>query len=74
MVVVVLYVFHLKAIIIIIMIIIIIIIIIMSLFNEDNIFSKHTYLTYGPLKSKTDIRTTQRTIFYFFGNLKAEQV
>ena len=26
--------------------------IIMSLFNEDNIFSKYTYLTYGPLKSK----------------------
>ena len=24
----------------------------MSLFNEDNIFSKYTYLTYGPLKSK----------------------
>ena len=33
-------------------IIIIIIIIIMSLFNEDNIFSKYTNLTYGPLKSK----------------------
>ena len=30
----------------------IIIIIIMSLFNEDNIFSKYTNLTYGPLKSK----------------------
>ena len=28
------------------------IIIIMSLFNEDNIFSKYTNLTYGPLKSK----------------------
>ena len=27
-------------------------IIIMSLFNEDNIFSKYTYLTYGPLKRK----------------------
>ena len=26
--------------------------IIMSLFNEDNIFSKYTNLTYGPLKSK----------------------
>ena len=39
-------------IIIIIMIIIIIIIIILSLFNEDNIFSKYTNLTYGPLKSK----------------------
>ena len=37
---------------IIIIIIIIMIIIIMSLFNEDNIFSKYTYLTYGPLKSK----------------------
>ena len=32
--------------------IIIIIIIIMSLFNEDNIFSKYTYLAYGPLKGK----------------------
>ena len=32
--------------------VIIIIIIIMSLFNEDNIFSKYTNLTYGPLKSK----------------------
>ena len=31
---------------------IIIIIIIMSLFNEDNIFSKYANLTYGPLKSK----------------------
>ena len=31
---------------------IIMIIIIMSLFNEDNIFSKYTNLTYGPLKSK----------------------
>ena len=30
----------------------IIIIIIMSLFSEDNIFSKYTNLTYGPLKSK----------------------
>ena len=29
-----------------------VIIIIMSLFNEDNIFSKYTNLTYGPLKSK----------------------
>ena len=33
-------------------IIIIIIIIIMSLFYEDNIFSKYANLTYGPLKTK----------------------
>ena len=33
-------------------IIIRIIIIIMSLFKEDNIFSKYTNLTYGPLKNK----------------------
>ena len=31
------------------MVIIIIIIIIISLFKEDYILSKHTYLTYGPL-------------------------
>ena len=28
----------------------------MSLFNEDNIFSKYTNLTYGPLKSKIQIQ------------------
>ena len=33
-------------------VIIMIIIIMMSIFNEDNIFSKYTNLTYGPLKSK----------------------
>ena len=33
------------------------IIIIMSLFNEDNIFSKFTNLTYCPLKSKTTRQT-----------------
>ena len=27
----------------------------MSLFNEDNIFSKYTYLTYGPLKGTKNI-------------------
>ena len=37
--------------------ILIIIIIIMSLFNEDNIFSKHTNLTYGPVKSKNTYQT-----------------
>ena len=38
-------------------IIIIIIIIIMSLFNEDNIFSNYTNLTYGPLKSENTYST-----------------
>ena len=42
--------FHLKT-------LIIMIIIMMSLFNEDNIFSNHTNLTYGPVKSKNTYKT-----------------